>query len=252
MSSKFILEICANSVQSAIMAQKGGANRVELCNNIYEGGTTPSFGTIKIAREKLNIDLNIIIRPRGGDFIYSDIEFETMKNDIDIAKKLNIDGIVIGLLNTDGTIDKNRTRQIVELAKPMSVTFHRAFDVCNNPLQALEDIIESRCDRILTSGQANKAIDGVDLILKMIEKANNRIIIMAGSGINETNIKTIFKKTGVHEFHASLRQNIASKMEYKKDGINMGGISQINEFEIAETDPERVGRIIKLFKNNFI
>ena len=189
MTSKFTLEICANSVESAIMAQKGGANRVELCDNVYEGGTTPSLGAIQLARQKLNIKLNIIIRPRGGDFCYSEDEFQIMIKDIEFAKKTGVDGIVIGLLNPDGSIDITRTKKLVELAKPMSATFHRAFDVSNDAFQAMEDIIYCGCDRILTSGQANKAFDGIDLISKLIAKANNRIIILPGSGINETNIK---------------------------------------------------------------
>ena len=212
MSSKHILEICANSVESALMAQKGGAQRVELCDNIYEGGTTPSYGAILSASKLLNIDLNIIIRPRGGDFCYSELEFEIMKKDIEFAKKLGVNGIVIGILNPDGTIDTLRTKLLVELAKPMSVTFHRAFDVTKDPFKALEDIIECSCDRVLTSGQENKAIEGVSLIKTLVEKAENRIIIMPGSGINEKNIQEIYQKTKAIEFHASLRKNVKSKM----------------------------------------
>ncbi len=249
MSSKYILEICANSVESALMAQKGGAQRIELCDNIYEGGTTPSYGAISKAREVLNIDLNVIIRPRGGDFCYSELEFEIMKKDIEFAKESGVDGIVIGVLNPDGTIDMNKTKHLVELAKPMSVTFHRAFDVTKDPFKALEDIIECGCNRVLTSGQENKTMDGVSLIRKLVEKAENRIIIMPGSGINETNVQEISQKTGTTEFHASLRKNEKSKMEYRKKGIHMGGIQQIDEFEISLTDPERVKKMIQILQN---
>lgn len=248
MSSKIILEICANSVDSALMAQKGGAQRVELCDNIYEGGTTPSYGAIKIVGERLNIELNIIIRPRGGDFCYSDLEFEIMQKDIEFAKENGVNGIVIGLLHPDGSIDVKRTKQLVEIAKPMSVTFHRAFDVSNEPFQALDDIINCGCDRLLTSGQKNKAYAGIDLLKNLIIKANNRIIIMPGSGINETNVQEIYEKTGATEFHASLRKNVLSKMNYKNEDINMGGIPQINEFTISVTDPGRVEKMIQILK----
>lgn len=246
MTSKFVLEICANSVESAIMAQKGGAQRVELCDNIHEGGTTPSQGAIISARKELDIDLNIIIRPRGGDFFYTKTEFDIMIKDIEIAKKLGVNGVVLGLLNPDGSIDKIRTKQLVDAAKPMSVTFHRAFDVCNNPFTGLEDIIDCGCDRILTSGQQNKAIDGVDLIKELVKKSDNRIKIMPGSGINENNIQEIYQKTGVNEFHASLRKKTKSKMEYRKENISMGGIPGIDEFEILLTDPEKVKKTIEI------
>lgn len=246
MTSKFTLEICANSVESAIIAQKGGAQRVELCDNIHEGGTTPSQGAIEFARNILRIDLNIIIRPRGGDFIYSDIEFEIMKRDIAVAKKTGINGVVFGLLSKNGNIDKARTKELVELAQPMSVTFHRAFDVCKDPFKGLEDIIDCGCNRILTSGMQNKAIDGIELIRNLIDKANNRITIMPGSGINEHNIAKIYKHTGATEFHASLRKTVNSKMEFRKEGINMGGIPGINEFEILLTDQERVKETTKI------
>jgi copper homeostasis protein len=230
------------------MAQKGGAQRVELCDNIYEGGTTPSYGAIKIAREKLNIELNIIIRPRGGDFCYSDLEFEIMQKDIGFAKENGVDGIVIGLLNPNGSIDIKRTKQLVELAKPMSVTFHRAFDVSNNPFQALNDIIECGCDRILTSGHENKAYNGIDLLKQLIQESKKRIIIMPGSGINETNIQEIYEATGAKEFHASLRKDAVSTMIYRKENINMGSIPHLNEFSISITDPERVEKIIQILK----
>lgn len=249
MSSKNILEICANSVESALMAQKGGAQRVELCDNIYEGGTTPSYGTILKARELLNIDLNIIIRPRGGDFCYSELEFEIIKKDIEFAKNAGIDGVVVGILNPDGTIDTVRTKLLVELAKPMSVTFHRAFDVTKDPFKALEDIISCGCNRILTSGQENKAIVGISLIKDLIKIAGSRIIIMPGSGINETNVQEICKNTRAVEFHASLRKNAKSKMKYRKEGIAMGGIQQINEFEISLTDSERVKKMTQILQN---
>ena len=244
--NKFILEICANSVESAIMAEKGGAHRVELCDNIYEGGTTPSYGAIEQARKMLSIDLNIIIRPRGRDFCYSDNEFEIMCNDILIAKSLGVNGVVFGILNPDGSVDIKRTKYLVKLANPMNVTFHRAFDMCRDPFQSLEDIIECGCKRLLTAGQANKAIQGIEIIKQLVQKSNGRITIMPGSGIDESNIEEIYSKTGAYEFHASLRKSVKSKMEFKKDGIYMGGISSISENENYVTDPERVKKIIEI------
>jgi copper homeostasis protein len=242
----FLLEICANSVESALMAQQGGAHRVELCENIIEGGTTPSYGAIQLARKNLSIDLNIIIRPRGGDFLYSADEYDIMCTDIKIAKELGVNGVVFGILLPDGSIDIERTQHLVSIAKPMSVTFHRAFDVCKDPYKSLEDIIECGCDRLLTSGQANKALDGLDLIKNLNNTANGRIRIMAGSGIDETNIEKIYKDTGITEFHASLRTPIKSSMDFKKDVVKMTGVSGVSEFERMVTNPERVKKIIEI------
>lgn len=247
--SKFILEICANSVASAIVAQAGGAQRVELCDNINEGGTTPSFGAIQQARKELSIDLNIIIRPRGGDFLYSEREFEIMCNDIKIAKELGVDGIVCGCLLPNGSVDLVRTKQLVELSKPLKFTFHRAFDVTVDPFKSMEDIIECGCSRILTSGQQNKAIMGAELIKKLNIKANKRIIIMSGSGIDESNIEEIYHKTGAVEFHASLRKAVKSNMEYRKQGVSMGASTIQNEFETLITDSERVKKTMEILNN---
>ena len=248
MNSNFNLEICANSVDSAIIAQKGGATRVELCENIYEGGTTPSYGAIKLAKQKLSIDINVIIRPRGGDFLYSDIEFDIMKQDIDFAKQAGVDGIVLGILNSDGSIDTKRLDELVKLAAPLPITFHRAFDVSRNPFQALEDIIGCGCRRILTSGQKNKAYEGIELLSRLVDKAKNRIIIMPGSGINETNICEIKEKTQATEFHVSLREPIPSSMIYRNKDVNMSSINEIDEFEIMRTDYKRVRNIIEILK----
>ena len=246
MISKYTLEICANSLDSAINAQNGGAHRIELCDNLYEGGTTPSYGTILLTREKLHIDINILIRPRGGDFSYSDSEFEIMKKDIEFAKKSGVNGVVFGILLENGNVDKERIIELIQLARPMSVTFHRAFDVCSDPFVALEDIIACGCDRILTSGQHNKAIDAINLLSELIKKADNRIIIMPGSGINETNISKLFKKTKAKEYHASLRKTIDSKMSFRKESVNMNSLKNIPEYEISITDTERVKKTIEI------
>lgn len=210
----FKLEVIGFNIESCSLAQAAGAHRIELCDNPGEGGTTPSYGFIKAARKNLKIELFPIIRPRGGDFLYSDAEFEVMKTDVKICKELGCDGVVIGMLNTDGTVDKKRCSQLVELAYPLGVTFHRAFDRVNNSSQSLEDIIEIGCERILTSGLQPNALDGAELIASLIKQADERIIIMPGSGVRSDNIIELAKKTGAKEFHSSARNNIDSKMEY--------------------------------------
>ncbi len=242
----FLLEVCANSVASAIAAEKGGAKRVELCAGISEGGTTPSIGEIKAARKHLNIDIHVIIRPRGGDFLYSSLELDIMKQDILACKQFGIDGVVFGLLHPDGSIDKVLNKELVELAYPMKTTFHRAFDMCKDPYKSLEDIIELGFDILLTSGMKNKAIDGVDIIKELILKANNRIVIMPGSGIDEAKIKDIAQKTGATNFHVSVRKKVDGSMEFRKHDINMGSVSDISEYETKITDEFRVKRIVDI------
>ena len=224
---EYLFEVCANSVESCIAAQAGGANRVELCAGIPEGGTTPSYGDIVIAREVLqNTRLHVIIRPRSGDFLYSPIEQRIMLKDIDNARRLGADGIVLGCLTADGEVDIPLMKQFMEAAQDISVTFHRAFDVCRNPQKALEDIISLGCDRILTSGQQ--------------PTAEARITLLAGCGVNENNIARIARETGIHEFHFSARETVASRMQYRKERVPMGATVQINEFERNVTTQERV------------
>ncbi len=210
----FKLEVIAFNIESCLLAQQSGAHRIELCDNPGEGGTTPSIGMIKAARQKVSIELFPIIRPRGGDFLYSDDEFDIMKEDILQCKKIGCDGVVIGLLHADGTIDKTRTSQLVNLAYPMSVTFHRAFDRANDPFKAMEDIIDCGCERILTSGQQPTALEGIELITALIRQADERIIIMPGSGLRSDNITSIAKQSGAVEFHSSARTTIDSKMSF--------------------------------------
>ena len=209
----FKLETIAFNIESCHISQAAGAHRIELCDNPGEGGTTPSYGFIKAARKALNIDLFPIIRPRGGDFLYSDEEFEIMKADVQLCKELGCDGVVIGMLNEDATIDKKRSSILVNIAYPMSVTFHRAFDRVTAPDQALEDVIEIGCERILTSGFHPSAIDGAENIKKLISLAGERIIIMPGSGVRSENIISLAESTGVVEFHSSARKHISSQMK---------------------------------------
>lgn len=219
---KYIIEIATSDFLTTKSAVEGGADRIELCANLAEGGTTPSYAHIKKCREAFDIHLFPIIRPRGGDFLYNKDEFEIMKNDIKLCKELGCEGIVIGLLNMDGTIDMTRTSELIDLAYPLEVTFHRAFDRCKDPFIALEELIEVGCQRILTSGQqlsvsssqstANDA--AVELITQLNKTADDRIIIMPGSGVRKENIKILADKTGCIEFHSSLRGKVKSSMQF--------------------------------------
>lgn len=235
---KKVLENCSNSVQSSIEAQKGGAIRVELCDNLAEGGTTPSLSQIQLTRENIDIQLNVIIRPRGGDFLYSDLEFESMKQDIHHCGKSKCDGVVIGILNADGTVDIQRNKILVNIAREynMSVTFHRAFDRCADLFKSLEDIINLGCDRILTSGGRKTALEGKEVIKKLIKQANGRIIIMPGSGINENNIAELVEATGLIEFHGSFRSRYNGKMQYQTELLD----SYEEEYTILQTDAQKV------------
>jgi copper homeostasis protein len=215
-----MLEIAVFTIESAVAAAEAGADRLELCENPQEGGTTPSYGTLKTARARIRIPIFPIIRPRGGDFLYSDAEFETMAHDIRLCKELGFEGVVIGLLRKDGSIDTERTKELVVLAYPMEVTFHRAFDRCKDPFRGLEDIIASGCTRILTSGQVPNAMDGKELIRQLVEKAGDRIIIMPGSGVRSGNISELAAHTGAEELHSSARKSTVSLMEFIAPGMN--------------------------------
>lgn len=242
MNYKF--EICANGVESCLAAQEGGADRVELCAGIPEGGTTPSYGEIKTARRVLTkTRLHVIIRPRGGDFLYSPLELERMAADIDIARQLGADGVVFGCLRPDGSLDTEANAMLMEHAKGMSVTFHRAFDRCADPSAALEELIAQGFDRVLTSGQQPTALEGTALLRQMHEQAQGRIIILAGCGVNEQNIAAIAGQTGVGEFHFSARVAVKSKMQYSNPDVYMGA-KGADEDSIDITSAERVRRTI--------
>lgn len=240
-----MLEICCFSLESCLTAQKAGAYRVELCGGMFEGGTSPSAGLMKLARLNLSIKLYVMIRPRGGDFCYSDTEFEVMKADIQTAKDLAADGVVFGLLNPDGSVDVARTKELVALAHPMKVTFHRAFDVCAEPFEALETIIELGCERILTSGQKNSAIDGIDLLKSLAGKADNRIEIMAGGGISAPNAAQLLE-AGVHALHMTGKGIVNSQMEYRKADVSMASAVLTNEFEMYEADFDKCKAVAEI------
>jgi len=231
--NKLILEIATSDFNSSLAAAKGGADRIELCNNLAEGGTTQSEAVIKQCRKKLSIQIFPIVRPRGGDFLYTHDEFQIMLNDIHTCKELNCDGVVIGLLNSDGSIDVDRTSRLVELAYPMEVTFHRAFDRCKDPFEALEQLINIGCTRILTSGQQQTAPEGIDSIAQLVKTADERIAIMPGSGVRKENIQQLAQQTGAIEFHSSLRKKVGSKMQYRHPAF---GEESYEHYSVLEED----------------
>ena len=240
----YTLEICANSFNSALAAQNGGANRVELCDNLAEGGTTPSYAQIALSKQKLDIEIWPIIRPRGGDFLYSDLEFELMKEDIKMCKSLNCDGIVTGILNQDGSVDQFRMLELIAFAKPMHVAFHRAFDMSNDLEKALEDLIALGIVRVLTSGGAATAIEGAVTLSQLVKQANGRIEIMPGLGVNEHNLIELANKTGAKSFHSSAKEFVVSKMEYKNTETKMGRID--DEYGHEQSSTQQVEKLVKL------
>jgi copper homeostasis protein len=238
------VEICVDSVAGALAAQEGGAHRVELCDNLMEGGTTPSAGTVKVARKKLSIGIQVIIRPRGGDFLYSDDEMDVMREDVLMAKSLGADGVVIGMLTANGDIDVPRTEELIRLARPMNVTFHRAFDMCRGPKQGLEALVKLGIDRVLTSGQEASCVEGMELLAELQRQAAGRIIVMPGGGITPRNVKRIVESTGVQEIHLSARKSVPSGMEFRNDRVFMGGALRPPEFSWKVTDAKAVAAVV--------
>jgi copper homeostasis protein len=217
------LEICVDSVDSAIAAESGGAQRVELCSALDEGGLTPSLGMIRAVRAGIRIRLHVMIRPRGGDFVYSEQELAVMRDDIPLAAAAGADGVVFGLLDEDSEVDVQRTRSLVELSRPMQVTFHRAFDMTRDPMAALEKVIQTGANRILTSGAQADAMRGRTQLRALVQAAGNRIGVMAGGGIRPGNVQQIVQETGVVEIHSGLRQALASPVRHRIHGIHLGG-----------------------------
>ncbi|MDR0506333.1 MAG: copper homeostasis protein CutC [Dysgonamonadaceae bacterium] len=244
--NKILLEICADSVSSALIAQSAGASRIEFCADLPEGGVTPSYSQILIARSLLEIKLYVLIRPRGGDFLYNKMELDIIKSDIDCCGKLGCDGVVIGMLRKDGTVDKESCRELVELAHShsMGVTFHRAFDRSVDLFQAMEDIIDLGCERILTSGGYDTVIEGADVISQLIKKADGRIIIMPGSGVTPENAPDLIQKTGLTELHGTFRSYYQSNMQYRNTQLS----HQNEEYGFYHVDEEKIKNLIKQFK----
>ena len=243
----FKIEACIGTLQSGIEAEKGGANRVELCDNLAEGGTTPSAALIQMTKERLKIPAAVMIRPRHGDFLYSDLEFEIMKKDIEFCKTVGVEAVVFGLLTPDGQIDCQRTMRLVESAGNMQVCFHRAVDLSRDYFEAIEQIINCGCTRILTSGGANKAVEGFENIRKAQELYGNKIEIMVGSGINAENVSK-FHSVGIRNFHLSGKVQIDSLMTYRKEGVSMGAISADEEYKITQTDYRKIEEVKKVLE----
>ena len=238
-----LLEVAVFNISSALQAQSAGADRLELCENPLEGGTTPSYGTLKTVREKVTIPVFPIIRPRGGDFLYDDAEFEVLKKDVQLCKELGFPGLVTGLLKKDGNVDIERTKELVDIAAPLEVTFHRAFDRTKDPFQALEDVIAAGCKRILTSGQVPNVANATSLIKQLIDKAGGRIIILQGSGVRSSNMQQLINETGGVEYHSSARMNADSAMEFTVDSMNEKLTSTI-------VDEEEVKQMKQILDNN--
>ncbi len=234
-----LLEACVNSALSAMEAQKGGADRVELCENMSDGGCTPSAGAIRLARERLSIGLFVMIRPRGADFLYSEDEFLIMKQDIRVAKELGADGVVFGILNPDGTLDARRMGELVELARPMGITCHRAFDMTRDPFEAIDTLIGLGIDRVLTSGQNDNALYGAPMIRRLIQHGNGRIIVMPGHGIKVHNLGEAVKLTGAKEFHMYLTNQVPSSLQFSREDVKMGTPDR-SEYDYTLVDWERV------------
>lgn len=244
MKTKYILEICTSTYAAALAASRAGADRVELCSGLGEGGLTPSAGMIREVIKLPHVRKNILIRPRGGDFLYSSEEINIMKEDVLTARDCGAHGVVLGALRADGHVDMDAMNTLMEAAEGMEVTFHRAFDMCCNPEQALEDIIKLGCRRILTSGQAPKAAMATRRLRDLVEQAAGRIIVMPGCGVNEENARKILEETGATEIHASASSIHGSKMNYRNPNVCMGK-DGTDEFSICESDERKISNILK-------
>ncbi|MGP1392897.1 MAG: copper homeostasis protein CutC [Candidatus Cryptobacteroides sp.] len=241
---RHILEICASSLQSVQAAVDGGAQRVELCSALDEGGVTPSLGFIREARKNKTLKIHVLIRPRRGDFLYNESEIACMEQDIVMAKSCGADGIVIGALTADGLIDKEVCKRLINAAGNMNITFHRAFDLCQNPYKALDDIIRLGFNRILTSGQAPTAIDGIPLIKELINRSGNTLTILPGGGVSPDNARYLLEETGATELHASARAVFKSNMHYRSHRICMG-VHGADEYQRKETSCSKVMALLQ-------
>jgi copper homeostasis protein len=239
-----ICEICVDSVAGVRAAKAAGAQRVELCADLLEGGITPSLGMIRQARKVPGIDLNVMIRPRGGDFLFNEDEFAAMRADIETAKAKGANGVVIGLLTAAAEIDVDRTRDLVALARPLSVTFHRAFDVAAEPFGALEALIELGVDRVLTSGQEPTVLEGLPLIVELMKRAGDRIVIMPGGGITARNIDRIVGAARPREIHFAALEPVESAMRFRRAHVFMGGELRPPEYDRLESSAAMIGAIV--------
>lgn len=241
-----LIEICLESATSVLRAQQGGADRVELCSDLFEGGCTPSLGTFRVARKLSTLPINVMIRPRGGDFCYSDDEFDIMLEDVKAFKEEGANAAVFGILLPDGEIDMERSRRFIEAARPMDVTFHRAFDMTPDAFVSLDKLIELGVDRVLTSGLEATVPEGAEMLAELVKRAGNRIIVMPGCGITERNFGKMKKIIGAKEYHVFLPEEQPSRMQYHPEHIYMGGLLRQSEFTLSQTASARVSNIVSM------
>ena len=238
----YILECCVDSVESAIEAEKGGANRIELCSALVIGGLSPSKALFEKVKEQVNIKIHVLLRPRFGDFCYTDFEHEIIKQEIKMFKELGADGVVIGTLKSDGSLNLEQMKELVEEADGMSITLHRAFDMCADPFRTLEEVKELGIHTILTSGQKNSCIDGKDLLGQLIKKANREVDILIGGGVDVSVIPALYESTGATSYHMSGKVTLDSEMQYRKEDVSMG-VACMSEYQVWRTSAERVAQV---------
>jgi copper homeostasis protein len=249
MRDRILLEVCVDSIDSALAADRGGADRIELCSSLLEGGLTPSPGVISTVLGKVSLSVFVMIRPRGGDFCYSDDEFKAMEQDVLTAKQLGADGVVFGILTEEGRVDIDRSQRLVDLARPLKVTFHRAFDMSRDLSEALEDLIRLRVDRVLTSGGEQNVELGQSMISNLQRQAKDRIIVMAGAGITENNVGQLVSITRVREIHASLKSSLPGPMRYRNERISMGAVKG-QEYERLVAIEEKVRSLLAVLSDD--
>lgn len=243
------MEVCVDSVESAVNAESGGASRVELCSDLVEGGITPSLGLLRQVKKRVKLPVYVMLRPRGGDFVYSDEELEVMKDDLRLMKENGADGIVFGILKPDGAIDKENCSQLLKMSAPLPATFHRAFDMTSDLEGSLELIISLGFQRVLTSGGDSSALEGLPMISKLIKQSKNRIVIVPGGGITEHNLKRVLEGSGASEFHCSARGSKSSKMEFRNTAVSMGASYGPPEYVMKLADTRRVECFIEIAKS---
>lgn len=247
MDKKFQLEVCVDSVESAIEGEKGGADRFELCGHLLTGGVTPSISLFQGIKQACKVPIHVLIRPRFGDFLYTDYEFAMMVNDIKIFRDLGADGVVIGMLKPDGSLDCERMKELIHHAGTMNIVLHRAFDVCCDPKAAMEEAIDMGISLILTSGQKQTCLEGCELLKELNHQSSGRIGLMAGAGINKDVIAKICKKTGILSYHMSGKEIIKSEMVYRNEDVNMG-LKGISEYEIMRTSSMEIQKAKQVFR----
>jgi copper homeostasis protein len=242
-----IIEIACFNIESALVAMEAGAHRIELCAAMAEGGTTPSAGVIALARKQLSIPIHVMIRPRGGDFLYSKLEFQAMLHDVKVCRDLGADGVVFGMLNADGTIDRERTKVLMQEACPMSINIHRAYDMSRDPMEALQVLKELKVNRILSSGHKQTAWEGRELLARLVSASGNGLVIMPGSGVRSSNIMQLHKETNAREFHMSARASFKGRMRYYSPDISLGN-KDSEEYFHTLPDADEIKKVLRLMK----